>query len=395
MNPEVPIQQISPVQQIPNLTPPTNKSNSLPTMGIVFLIIILISTTAYCAFQYFHLKNQIVTSASNPKTVIAESSPLPTVNPIANWKTYTADKIFGFSIQYPPTYTLSDNSAKTVYLNLYPLGYNALSEIQKASAATITIQSVASAYTPQAWVNSLKAPGASNVKNISNTTVSGASAIQYTFNNTQAGNGQDQMGTVIPFKNNSLLLITLNSVDKESELLYSQILSTVKFLDQTTDISAWKTYTNKQYGIEFAYPSSWENFISEESNGYLKTDSNNTVDVSVVNDTSKTISDYLQKADKLSETAYEDMPSYQVQSIKKTTINGLNCIQRQEYLIAADLTKINTYFKKGDVVVSISLRPTPGNSLSDDTPMYNQLLSTFHFSDSSPATPLPTQKIGL
>jgi len=143
--------------------------------------------------------------------------------------------------------------------------------------------------------------------------------------------------------------------------------------------STWNTYNQKQNGFEFKYPASWENSDSRDSNNYFKTDANNTVGFNVDTDTSVTIADYLQKVDKLSKTAFEGQPSIQVQSTLKTLINGLNCIQRQEYLIAAGLTQINTYFKKGSVVVSVSLRPSPGNTISEDRLLYNQLLSTFKF----------------
>lgn len=147
--------------------------------------------------------------------------------------------------------------------------------------------------------------------------------------------------------------------------------------DPTAD---WKTYTNTKYNYEFKYPSDF-NLEKSTSGEYFQTKLNNRLIFYATNDQSSTIADYLVKTDKISQNANEGPPSLQVQSTKKTVIHGLNSIQREEYLTDADLTQINTYFKKGSVVVSIALEPTPGNPRSEDESLYQQILSTFKFTD--------------
>lgn len=146
------------------------------------------------------------------------------------------------------------------------------------------------------------------------------------------------------------------------------------------DTSNWKTYDNSRNGFSFRYPSGWV-LNENDQGGTIQTTTNNRIDFLVSADDSPTIAEYLVKTDKISETAYEGMPSMQVQSTRVTVINGLNCIQREEYLRAADLTRIITYFKKGQLVVSVSLVPTPGNGLMTDRPLYGQILTTFRFTD--------------
>jgi hypothetical protein len=158
---------------------------------------------------------------------------------------------------------------------------------------------------------------------------------------------------------------------------FNQILSTFKFIDPGLD--NWKIHTDVKYGFEFRYPKAWNDFGSGDSSGYFKTDSNNTLNLTIYTDSSKTITEYLQKKDKLSETSYEGSPAYQVQSTKKTVINGLSCVQRTEYLNAADITTLATYFKNKNYIVSLTLVPTPGNALEQDQSYYNQILSTFEF----------------
>ena len=54
------------------------------------------------------------------------------------------------------------------------------------------------------------------------------------------------------------------SVDKNEKIL-EQMLASFKF---TNDVSAWKTYTNSQYGFEFKYPSNWSISPINTGGGY-------------------------------------------------------------------------------------------------------------------------------
>lgn len=133
----------------------------------------------------------------------------------------------------------------------------------------------------------------------------------------------------------------------------------------------WKTYSSKIFKVSFLYPSNLSiNGDDLENNGYLITDNNNQINISIRQDNSSTITEYLSKT---------DIPSVQVVEMKKTIINGLDCIQRTEYLTNSDINRINTYFKKDSTIVSIILSPVPGNSLTQDKPLYDQILSTFKF----------------
>jgi hypothetical protein len=140
-----------------------------------------------------------------------------------------------------------------------------------------------------------------------------------------------------------------------------------------TQIGDWKIYDNKINGVSFKYPSAW--ILGED--GKIKTDNNYYLVITTETDTSPLISDYLVKRDKISATAYEGQPSVQVKSTKKSKVNDLSYIQREEYLIAADFTEIATYFKSGDKVIRIALELTPGYGLNDDGKVYNQILASF------------------
>lgn len=141
-----------------------------------------------------------------------------------------------------------------------------------------------------------------------------------------------------------------------------------------------KNYFNSVYQFGFSYPLTWQIYADNQPETfYLKTENNNTVNFNIFINNSLTIGDFLAIQDQISATAWEGQPSLQVQSTKKTIINGLNCIQRQEYLLAADITRTTTYFKNGNYFLEISLSPVPGNNINSDLAAYQALLSTFYF----------------
>jgi hypothetical protein len=148
-----------------------------------------------------------------------------------------------------------------------------------------------------------------------------------------------------------------------------------------TPISAASLIKYNGQLFEFEYP--YNLTLSEEGDQLLLlTPSNNYIYVNITTNSLPTLAEYLKYADKVSQTAWEGQPSIQVQDTKITVINGLPCIQRKEYLLAADLVVTKTYFKKGSLVVSIVLSSTPGNNIVKDLPIYTHLLSTFKFTDS-------------
>jgi hypothetical protein len=162
-------------------------------------------------------------------TLVLGKDATPTIDPTV--KTYK-NIILKYSVSYPSTYTVSDTSSRAPSVTLYPPGYQKLTDIQKLTAPTITITQNSLASSPQAWVDSLKAPGYSNVRDIRHLTLGGREAVQFTFNNSQAGGGQDQLETEVPLGVNSILSLTLfssgNIADRD---IYHAILMSLSFSD--------------------------------------------------------------------------------------------------------------------------------------------------------------------
>ncbi|MFZ2153545.1 MAG: hypothetical protein WAV41_05870 [Microgenomates group bacterium] len=172
----------------------------------------------------------------------------------------------------------------------------------------------------------------------------------------------------------SILFVTILGII----YLYVNRSPIVTFTPPSPEINKNKLFTNGKF--EFTYPTTLE-LLQGQDQITFKTPLNNQIQIQEVTDNSKTIADYLAKRDKESQASWEGMPSVDVVSMKKTVINGLNCIRREEHLLAADITQTSTYFKQGDLLVIITLLPIPGNTRGDDQAIYDQILSTFKFID--------------
>lgn len=184
----------------------------------------------------------------------------------------------------------------------------------------------------------------------------------------------------------ALLIIFLLSIIAIS--IYQYLLSKQTVLLPPNSTSDLQTYINNKYGFEFEYPSALTIDDRNDINGTISSGSDYQLKYQVVNDSSPTITEYLIKADAVSQTAYEGYPSIKILETKKTVINGLNCIQRKEELLAAGFTQIKTYFKKGQNIVSLAIIPGPGIDITPtQTDTYSQILSTFKFTYQTSTVP--------
>ena len=95
----------------------------------------------------------------------------------------------------------------------------------------------------------------------------------------------------------------------------------------------WKSFedTNNKWRIK--YPSEWNDPSNNQQLVKFTTKMGISIDIMTFEDNSIFIADYLVKFDKQSKTAWEGQPSIKVISTKKTVINNLNCIQREEEML--------------------------------------------------------------
>lgn len=113
MNPNIPIETPqSPVQKPIQTSPPIENNGLRLTKYLWILLGILVLITAIGSTAYFLNRNQA-------KTVV-QSTPSPTPDPTANWKTYS-DPSINFTFKYPQNFdaklTKTDSNNRTITIS--------------------------------------------------------------------------------------------------------------------------------------------------------------------------------------------------------------------------------------------------------------------------------------
>ncbi|MEK7112845.1 MAG: hypothetical protein AAB875_06050 [Patescibacteria group bacterium] len=88
--------QTVPIAPTPEPVPTPQKPKNFLLIGMVALVLILIASTGYLAFQNYQLRKQISQLQISP---VPTSTATP--DPTANWKTYINSE-YKYSIKYPP-----------------------------------------------------------------------------------------------------------------------------------------------------------------------------------------------------------------------------------------------------------------------------------------------------
>lgn len=102
----------------PTLTPvqvPEPKAN-FPVMYLVlsFLILVFLVSTALLYYQNMQLKNMLTSYQTQPiisPIPTTYQSPVPTIDPTANWKTYTNSE-YKYQLKYPNDWSVKENSGQ-------------------------------------------------------------------------------------------------------------------------------------------------------------------------------------------------------------------------------------------------------------------------------------------
>jgi|GEM_PF-1597739 hypothetical protein len=349
--------------QNPNPLEPKNWLSKHMLLGYVFLFLVL---AAIVSGIYYWQFGRVKHLADNSKQITDNTRQVPEVP--SDWKTYTNSQ-YGFELTFTDKWKgykvqTQVNKDDTIYKFQLPATSSTESLADKngyLSPFTIDV------WNKSAWDN---LPDYQKL-------------------------GDDSM------KNNSYVFVVSYFNDPPSgfsrtDLQIDQILSTFKFTDSTTiDTSTWKTYTNSQYGFEFKYPSQalfFEETNSSEDFGILKPGASlpkNPEDFTgvckievwnhLLNPNKLDLNAWFNEEVKLSRS--QGNP-YTIMSQKETMING------NKVLVIDDGDDLGSYHRvyylapSNDFVVQFSITCGPDYK-ADGTKIFDQILSTFKFTDST------------
>ncbi len=262
-----------------SVQPPAKpKTFLLVTLGLVLMLGLLL--TGVVLGQKGFLSSILPVQKSSP-TILPQ--PTPTPDPTAGWQTYTNSK-YGFEFKYPTGYLLDDKSLKTQSDSSYSLA-STLKIIKKTNEGlgqvpTISLILLNTKKTVEEFLDfdySKELADWQTVKKESGLAVSEPKIISTQDGKAPLGSYKKverQHTDTVPnpketqylFKKDNLLYIffvnygTYNPDTKgdgsEERQTLDQILSTFKFLDQTSSTENWKTYASADYKFSFLYPGS-------------------------------------------------------------------------------------------------------------------------------------------
>lgn len=213
------------------------KQNNFLVILLSVLLLLSVSIAAFFAYQTQTLVKELTLLKSSPTPV---SSTEPTLDPTADWKTYT-NTSSNYSIKYPSNWKIENQSAGSMGTivpdaRYIQIGYgNAVSGVLGIEELQIIPPS------EEANLNSTKVVG----------------------NLTLRCNGQFTSDTKtwcwikVPNMDKYLNIQVFKNTNEEMNGLLDQILSTFKF-SESDSTANWKTYTNNEFGFQMKYPPVWK-----------------------------------------------------------------------------------------------------------------------------------------
>lgn len=350
-----------------NISQPVSSSKTNPLILVsLILFILLIATGAFALGKYSSLfqPQPEITQIIKPNKIAT-----PSVDSIENWKIYQ-NKEFKYEVKYPPEITFIEEKS-----DIFIFQTNFLKkQTGYLNGFIITItknDGLEDALTYWRW----RVVGHISSKIDKETTlkVNNIEAVKLDY--TSLNDNQKYSFIIIPKD-------SYNYVIQSSSDQITQILSTFRFLDdttttvtpQTTNTENWKTYKNSKYQYSFKYPSDWSNFsmkdfsktnlIGDEESLYIGPLNSNTKPPQILQITTYPLNNY-------HETELYSPQSCTVENII-IGINKINATMRKckdQNINSSIVLKTNNY--------AYIIDELNGNSTLKKT--VDQILSTFKF----------------
>jgi len=257
---------VTTVGPAPLSSPPVENFSSVKTKKtnkkalIIFLIFlgVMIGIGAFWLGRF--TKETGIGTIPSPTAVPTISQPTPTLDQTTGWKTYIDTK-FGYSIKYPSEWLFNTETRSFREGDIFSVsivGKDQKKDTEFYDGASLTIgEPIKTEKDIRTWVKEYyPVNNLDDEPNIFSEETIASLSFQKFFT---CGLG---CFTYYNIKHNGYvyrIVIFADGPDKiKYEQILSQILSTFKFLDQTSDqTSSWETYTNTKYGVEFKFPLGW------------------------------------------------------------------------------------------------------------------------------------------
>ncbi|MFH0853189.1 MAG: hypothetical protein V1853_02180 [bacterium] len=257
-----------------------------------------------------------------------------------HWQSYS-NTTYGYTMKYPTGWSYSDNTPDGVKVIAFRQGDNTdFSFRVEVDATSNTLQQEADAFV-----------GSSTDYETSNTTVDNQPAIKLVLRETYE--------TVLVINDGKLYMISTGENPTQIE---EQMLASLKFTDETTD---WQTYTNETYGYSIKYPYNWtaSEWIDIEHVQVIPSEYTPGTNQATGRALSIEIADSINENDII------------IDGPEAVNINNISAIQQTE---GGMVNYLMTYFERDSEGY---IRIYWGDAHTDTYPEYNQILSTFQFTE--------------
>ncbi len=229
----------------------TVQVSAVAAMAIVSAIVAAVSV--YATVNYFDVLS-IAPSANTvlPRSKSVESptpSPVPIVDENAVWKNFSNTE-GGYSFEYPVNWEAIANQYNTGNSLFGPnaSGTSGLGGVEIVSYAG-TLESYPKYQEDNA---DIRYSAKKNIK------IDGIDAIRAEY----AGSAAAGYAVLLK-KDNSIINIYINDKNSDNAVLFDKLAASFSFISTNDETASWKTYTKKDFGFSFKYPSE---FILTDAN---------------------------------------------------------------------------------------------------------------------------------
>ena len=392
--PPVPIVPTTPVAPP---SPAKPKTFIFVLLGLVLVAGLLFAGVALSQKGFL---SGILSLAKPSPTPTLAPEPTPTPDPTANWKTYTNQK-YNYSFKYPAEAKLEEGKGyeerlQETILTFYGPNYPGPGEFTDGYGITFAVLKNLGNATPNQLAQKVFAESQKGIADktlegdiskckVEEVTRGGTTGTRFTYCVRAPGSG------VVNFsewfvKNGITYQIYAVLQNSNYQKDFDQILSTFKFLDQTSSTENWKTYSSTEDNYSVKYPSTWfsrgrvENSLGG-AESYLSNENSKYSDLSpegvyiFLKKKGKTDNDSLlfNQAEETEGAEILTIDGQPAVKVKARTANMSGMGDQERYVIET------TVFYKNQTLYALSLESPFVKPVEENEKIYDQILSTFKF----------------